>query len=313
MFLVTPNNPETVVNAVAKTISGNQLELTKTTSILQNIKTSKLHLLVLLFVCLFLSVPSFAHEKYSSVKIYLPSNIAERNDLLGLLEIDHYQENQGAIITQLNAASVLKLKAYNKCKFEVISRDALADLEAENSRYYQSLSKGNLSSANRVALEQSGQVVNNVITTPAAFQVKSTLGGYYSFAEMNTAMDNLVAAYPNLVQKFSIGQTVEGREMWCIKISDNADTDETDEPELLFMGHHHAREAIGGASMIFLMQYLCENYASNASVQDLVNNREFFIIPCVNPDGWEYNRQINPNGGGQKIAAEMQMVLLVWI
>ncbi len=299
MFLVTPNNPETVVNAVAKTISGNQLELTKTTSILQNIKTSKLHLLVLLFVCLFLSVPSFAHEKYSSVKIYLPSNIAERNDLLGLLEIDHYQENQGAIITQLNAASVLKLKAYNKCKFEVISRDALADLEAENSRYYQSLSKGNLSSANRVALEQSGQVVNNVITTPAAFQVKSTLGGYYSFAEMNTAMDNLVAAYPNLVQKFSIGQTVEGREMWCIKISDNADTDETDEPELLFMGHHHAREAIGGASMIFLMQYLCENYASNASVQDLVNNREFFIIPCVNPDGWEYNRQINPNGGGQ--------------
>lgn len=73
-------------------------------------------------------------------------------------------------------------------------------------------------------MEKSGQVVNNVITTPAAFQVKSTLGGYYSFAEMNTAMDNLVAAYPNLVQKFSIGQTVEGREMWCIKISDNADT-----------------------------------------------------------------------------------------
>lgn len=251
-----------------------------------------------LLICLLFSNTVLAHDKYNSVKIYLPKNIEQRNDLLGYLEIDHFEENQGAIITQLDDASLLKLKAY-KCKYEIISRDAVADLVTENQKYYSSLTKGNTSSANRVAFEQNGQTVNNIITTPAAFQVKSTLGGYYSFAEMNTAMDNLVAAYPVIAQKFSIGKTVEGRDMWCIKISDNVATDDTDEPEVLFMGLHHAREAIGGASMIFLMQYLCENYATNSTIRNLVNNREFFIIPCVNPDGWEYNRSTNPNGGGQ--------------
>ena len=298
MFLVNPTHPEATVNVVAKTISVNHLELTKNTPNTQSFMISRICLLFPLFVCLILTSTSFAHEKYSSVKIYLPSNIAARNDLLGFLEIDHFQENQGAIITQLDAESLLKLKAY-KCKYEIISQDAVADLEAENNAYYESLKNGNSNAASRVAFEQNGQTVANIIATPAAFQVKSTFGGYYSFAEMNTAMDNLVAAYPSIAQKFSIGKTVEGRDMWCIKISDNVATDETDEPELLFMGLHHAREAIGGASMIFLMQYLCEQYSTNSNIRDLVNNREFFIIVCTNPDGWEYNRSTNPNGGGQ--------------
>jgi hypothetical protein len=65
------------------------------------------------------------------------------------------------------------------------------------------------------------------------------------------------------------------------------------------MGHHHAREAIGGASMIFLMQYLCQNYATDSRIKDLVDNREIFIIVCANPDGWEHNRTLSASGGGQ--------------
>lgn len=264
----------------------------------RSVNRRKWHILMPLLLLLLFNGTLAAHQKYSSVKIYLPADINQRNDLLGLLEIDHFQENQGAIITQLDAAALSKLKAF-RCKYEIVSQDAVADLEAENEIYYQSLKNGNAPAASRVAFEQNGQTVANIIATPAAFQVKSTFGGYYSFAEMNTAMDNLVAAYPSIAQKFSIGKTVEGRDMWCIKISDNVATDETDEPELLYMGLHHAREAIGGASMIFLMQYLCEQYAVNSNIRDLVNNREFFIIVCTNPDGWEYNRSTNPNGGGQ--------------
>jgi hypothetical protein len=64
------------------------------------------------------------------------------------------------------------------------------------------------------------------------------------------------------------------------------------------MGLQHARESIGGSSMIFFMQYLCENYTTDPRIQALVNNREIFIIPCMNPDGWEYNRVNDPDGGG---------------
>lgn len=251
--------------------------------------------LICLIVLLILSSSSFAVEKYCRVKIYLPQDITQRIDLLGLLEVDHFHEHEGAIETEISASQVKLLKQYNT-KYQILSNDVAADLEKANATYFKSIKDG---STSRVAFEQSGSVVDKIIKTPAAFQVKTTLGGYYSFAEMNTAMDNLVAAYPNIAQKFSIGKTTQGRDMWCIKISDNVATDDTDEPEVLFMGLHHAREAIGGASMIFLMQYLCENYTTDINIKNLVDNREFFIVVCANPDGWEYNRSTNPNGGGQ--------------
>jgi hypothetical protein len=62
-----------------------------------------------------------------------------------------------------------------------------------------------------------------------------------------------------------------------------------DEPEVLYTGLQHAREAIGGTSLIFYMQYLIENYATNPRIQELVNSREMFIIPCLNPDGYSFN------------------------
>lgn len=50
--------------------------------------------------------------------------------------------------------------------------------------------------------------------------------------------------------------------------------------------------------MIFFMQYLCENYATDQRIKDIVDNREIFIIPCMNPDGWEYNRLNGGAGSG---------------
>jgi hypothetical protein len=29
-----------------------------------------------------------------------------------------------------------------------------------------------------------------------------------------------------------------------------------------------------------------------------VNEREIYFVPCVNPDGYVYNQQIAPSGGG---------------
>lgn len=252
----------------------------------------KLSVTLLLSSLFFLALSS---EKYVGVRFTLPLSVNQRVELIKQLELDHYEEVNGSVYLMALPRDLNILKNAG-VKYTIVSKDPQAEYEAANQAYFKSLKNG---LTERVAFEQVDQTVNNIIKTPAAFQVKTTLGGYYSFAEMNAAMDALVAAYPNLAQKFSIGQSVEGREMWCIKISDNVGTDESGEPELLYMGLHHAREAIGGASMIFLMQYLCENYTTDTRIADLVNNREFFIIPCTNPDGWEYNRSTNPNGGGQ--------------
>ena len=82
-----------------------------------------------------------------------------------------------------------------------------------------------------------------------------------------------------------------------VKISDNPDIDEQ-EPEILYTALIHAREPQSMMQMIYFMYYLLENYNTDPSVQYLVDNREMFFIPVLNPDGYEYNRSTNPSGGG---------------
>jgi len=104
--------------------------------------------------------------------------------------------------------------------------------------------------------------------------------------------------YPNLISsKVSIGNTVENRPTYMVKISDNPDIDEQ-EPEILYTALIHAREPQSMMQMIYFMYYLLENYNTDPSVQYLVDNREMFFIPVLNPDGYEYNRSTNPSGGG---------------
>lgn len=233
-----------------------------------------------------------AQEKYSKVVIY-PSSTEQRLHLIGLLEIDHFMESEGGLVTEISERDVAHLKL-SGIKHKVLVDDVAENLRKENARFLAARKKGINLSTSKVALEQKGNTIDKIIKKPADFEVKSTYGGYYSFTEMESAMDVLVSKYPAIAKKQSIGQTYEGRDLWVIKISDNVNTDEDNEPEVLYMGLQHAREAITGSSMIFFMQYLCENYTSDPKIRELVNNREFFIIPCFNPDGWEYNRL---NGG----------------
>ena len=231
---------------------------------------------------------------YTNVKVYLPKDLSQRIDLLALLEVDHLDEHDGAFNYTVDIEQLKLLKA-SGYKYEVINEDAVAYLAEENQKYYDAIKKNPTA---RVAFERSGDLVDSIIKRPADFVVQSTLGGYYRYGQMDTAMRTLETKYPALVQRFSIGNSTEGRAIWCVKISDNPTADEN-EPEILFMGHHHAREAIGGSSMIFLMQYLCEYYSKDSRIKDLVDNREIFIIVCSNPDGWEYNRKLTPTGGAQ--------------
>jgi PKD repeat protein len=90
--------------------------------------------------------------------------------------------------------------------------------------------------------------------------------------------------YPAICDVYSIGQTVQGRELLVAKISDNVGTDEA-EPEFLYTSSMHGDEITGYVSMLHLMDSLLSNYGSVARITNLVNNIEIFINPLANPDG----------------------------
>ncbi|MCB2219618.1 MAG: immune inhibitor A [Bacteroidetes bacterium] len=125
-----------------------------------------------------------------------------------------------------------------------------------------------------------------------------SMSGHATYDETVAALEEMTALFPDLItQKESIGQSIEGREIWMVKISDNPNVNET-EPEVLYTALHHAREPAGLMTVLYYMWYLLENYDNDPYIQTLVDNTEMYFVPVINPDGYVYNQTTNPNGGG---------------
>jgi hypothetical protein len=124
-------------------------------------------------------------------------------------------------------------------------------------------------------------------------------GAFHTYSETVDFMDQLHADYPDITtDKIAIGATWEGNTIWAMKISDNPTIEEPDEPEVLFDGMHHAREIMTVEVLIDYMTWLCEGYGVDDEATQLVDTRQIWFIPLVNVDGFLYNEQTNPQGGG---------------
>lgn len=117
---------------------------------------------------------------------------------------------------------------------------------------------------------------------------------YHTYAEM---LDEIMGyRSTNIVNIFSIGHSYEGRDIWIAKISDNTTLDE-DEPEILFVGGHHAREHITVEMTLYIFHLLVDNYGRDQRITNIVNTHEIWIVFNLNPDGSEYDMSpANPKG-----------------
>ena len=123
-------------------------------------------------------------------------------------------------------------------------------------------------------------------------------GIYHTYSENIAFVDSLRLLYPHVVsEKWSIGLTLERHDIWAFRVSANPDVDEN-EPEIMIDGMHHAREIMASEFPIMFAEYLASNYGTDPEITWLLDNRELYIVPIVNPDGVIYNELTNPNGGG---------------
>ncbi len=129
--------------------------------------------------------------------------------------------------------------------------------------------------------------------------LSGSMGGFRTFAEIEAELDRLHDAYPQLVsEKFALGYSLEGHPLWAVRLSDNPEQHEADEPVFWLDGLHHAREPISGETVLRFAQGLLSQYAQNPDIAYLLHTRQILLVPCVNPDGYLYNQQLAPDGGG---------------
>ncbi|WAZ23809.1 M14 family metallopeptidase [Streptomyces cinnabarinus] len=146
------------------------------------------------------------------------------------------------------------------------------------------------------------------------FDFPSADSRYHNYAEMTSEINSIVSANPSIASTRVIGTSYQGRNITAIKISDNVGTDEA-EPEVLFTHHQHAREHLTVEMALYLLRELTSDYGTDSRVTGMVNNREIWIIPDLNPDGGEYdiatgsyrswrkNRQ--PNSGSSYVGTDL--------
>ncbi len=117
-----------------------------------------------------------------------------------------------------------------------------------------------------------------------------SMGGYFSPDEVRALVDSLRAAdrHGIIGAPLVIGRSLQGREIWVVKVSDHPELDE-DEPEVLFNSLIHAREGMSLMSLLYFLRWLAGEYGSSDSVTALVDSRELYFLPVVNPDGFDYN------------------------
>lgn len=132
-----------------------------------------------------------------------------------------------------------------------------------------------------------------------------TMGGYMTWDELSAWMDDLHDTYPSITSApTSIGDTYQGRPQRVVKISSNTDFwyDDPALPNVWYDGLIHAREPASMRNIRFFMLWLCENYGRNGfcglQATWLLDNREIWFLPCNNVDGYVYNQQQSPGGGG---------------
>ncbi|WP_407560800.1 M14 family metallopeptidase [Streptomyces sp. 184] len=137
---------------------------------------------------------------------------------------------------------------------------------------------------------------------------------YHNYAEMTAEIDQRIAQRPDLISKRVIGTSYQGRDIVALKISDNVSADE-DEPEVLFTHHQHAREHLTVEMALYLLGEFADDYGTDQRITDVVDGREIWIVPDLNPDGGEYdiasgsyrswrkNRQ--PNSGSSAVGTDL--------
>lgn len=116
-------------------------------------------------------------------------------------------------------------------------------------------------------------------------------------------MNEFATQYPDICKLVDLGESVDGRKILFLKISDNINTNEA-EPRVMYSSTMHGDETPPYVLMLRFIDYLLSNYNQKPKITQLINNLEIWINPLANPDGTYANgnntvsgaRRFNFNG-----------------
>ncbi|XP_076253987.1 carboxypeptidase D svr [Rhynchophorus ferrugineus] len=114
---------------------------------------------------------------------------------------------------------------------------------------------------------------------------------YHSYDELTNLFKKLETENPEIAKLISVGRSVKNRELWALHINVNVQNRSLLTPMFKYVANMHGDESIGRQLMIYLAEYLILNYGTNERVTRLVNTTDIYLMPSMNPDGFENSQE----------------------
>ena len=111
--------------------------------------------------------------------------------------------------------------------------------------------------------------------------------GYRTYEQVTTMMQTMADHHADIASLQSLGQTLEGRDVWMLQIGNPAGMPLEQRPALLIAANFEGDQLIGSELALATAHHLLHEYATDEAIQALVDDHVFYIIPRVNPDGAE--------------------------
>ncbi|XP_054163699.1 carboxypeptidase D-like [Oppia nitens] len=110
---------------------------------------------------------------------------------------------------------------------------------------------------------------------------------HHNYTELKEYLQKLNAKYPQMTRLYSIGKSIDDRDLYVLEISVKPGIHRPGVPEFKYVANMHGNEVIGRELVLLFAKYLLENYGSDDKITNLVNTTRIHLMPTMNPDGYE--------------------------
>jgi len=108
---------------------------------------------------------------------------------------------------------------------------------------------------------------------------------YHTYEEATALLRMWAARYPNLVELYSVGQSLEGRDIWQVTITNQRTGPHTDKAAFFIEGGRHAGEISGIEATLYFINHVLTSYGKDPAITRLVDTKALYAKPSNNPDG----------------------------
>ncbi|MFN3667244.1 MAG: M14 family zinc carboxypeptidase, partial [Sediminibacterium sp.] len=135
---------------------------------------------------------------------------------------------------------------------------------------------------------QSKNQILPAVGMPADPKVPILWYRYYDTKGLYEIMQKIAKAYPKLAKLNSVGKSYQGRDIWCLTITDFSNGLPDEKPGIYLDGNTHGNEIQGAEFSLYTAWYLTEMASSNTVIKELLRNKIFYILPSINPDARDH-------------------------